>query len=118
MTDLSWSWIAVMAMVPPLAAIAVAYPLWTRGQTILGSIAGAALIFATALGLIGREYSVLEALTQACIDAGTTCWPDPPAFTRFAIYAFIALVEVFAVFALGLRVEARRRNARYAPEWR
>jgi hypothetical protein len=115
---LSWFWIALMALVPPLLAMAVAYPLWTRGQTILGSIAGTALIFATALGLIGREYSVLDAITQACIDAGTTCWPDPPAFTRFAIYACIGLVEVFVVFALGLRVEARTRNKRYAPEWR
>jgi hypothetical protein len=107
-----------MASLPLPVAVAVAYPLWRRGQTILGSIAGTAVVFATALGLIGREYSELDMLTQACIDAGTTCWPEPPAFTRFAIYACIALVEVFVVFALGLRVEARRRNARYAPEWR
>jgi len=107
-----------MALVPPVLATAVAYPLWTRGQTILGSIAGTGVIFAIALGLMGREYSVLDTITQACIEAGTTCWPDPPAFTRFAIYACIALVEVFVVFALGLRVEAWTRNKRYAPEWR
>jgi hypothetical protein len=117
-TTLSWPWIGLMVTLPPLMAIALAYPLWHRGQTMLGSIAGTVVVFGSALAFIGREYSVLDRITQACLDAGTTCWPEPPAFTRFAIYAFIALMEVFAMFGLGLRVEARRRNERYAPEWR
>jgi hypothetical protein len=37
---------------------------------------------------------------------------------RYAIYAFIALIEVFALFTLSLRVEQRIRNRDYAPEWR
>ena len=39
-------------------------------------------------------------------------------FTRFAIYAFIGLAEVFALFALSLRVEKKLRDRDYAPEWR
>jgi hypothetical protein len=46
------------------------------------------------------------------------CWPEPAAFTRFAIYAFIGLVQVFVVFTLSLRVEERVRRRDYAPEWR
>lgn len=118
MLQLSWSWIALMVVVPPLVASLAALPLWRAGHTILGSLVGTALIFATALALIGREYAVLDRVTQACLDAGTTCWPEPPAFTRFAIYALIGLVEVFALFSIGLRVETARRNRHYAPEWR
>ena len=51
-------------------------------------------------------------------DAGYTCWPEPSPFTRYAIYAFVALIEVFVVFALSLRVESKIRDRDYAPEWR
>ena len=40
------------------------------------------------------------------------------AFTRFAIYAFIALFEVMGLFMLSLRVETKLRRRGYAPEWR
>jgi hypothetical protein len=118
MTGLSWSWIAFALTVQPLLGLAVTFPFWRRGQMIFGSIVGTALIFASAMGLILREYAVLDALSQACFDAGTVCWPEPSAFTRFAIYAFIALIEVFALFSLSLVVEERVRRSGYAPEWR
>jgi hypothetical protein len=57
-------------------------------------------------------------MAQACFEAGTVCWPEPTAFTRFAIYAFIGLVEVFGLFSLSLVVEERVRRRGYAPEWR
>ena len=60
----------------------------------------------------------LDRLTRMCLDSGFVCWPEPSAFMRYAIYAFIALVEVFALFTLSLRVEQRIRNRDYAPEWR
>ena len=40
------------------------------------------------------------------------------AFTRFAIYAFIGLTEVIALFSLSIVVEDRARRRHYAPEWR
>ena len=52
-----------------------------------------------------------------CLDAGFVCWPEPSAFTRFAIYAFIGLIEVFALFTLGLKAEERSRRRHYAREW-
>jgi hypothetical protein len=115
---LNWNWITLAATVPPLLALCLALPLWRKGQTILGSIAGTVVIFGSAIGLILREYVELDHLTQACLDAGTVCWPVPSAFTRFAVYAFIGLVEVFALFTLSLMVEERMRRRNYSPEWR
>ncbi|MGH8639063.1 MAG: hypothetical protein ACREUZ_18165, partial [Burkholderiales bacterium] len=60
----------------------------------------------------------VDVLTQQCLDAGMVCWPEPSAFTRFAIYAFIGLVEVFALFTISLVFEERVRRRGYAREWR
>jgi hypothetical protein len=116
--DLSWNWIALMLAAPPVVSLLVAFPFWRKGGMIFGNIAGTAVIFGTAFGLIMREYVELDRAVQACLDADAVCFPEPSAFTRFAIYAFIGLVEVFALFAFSLRVERRLRDRDYAPEWR
>src|ERR1700686_3056043 len=87
--ELSWFWIALMLTVPPLAGVLVAFALWRSGQMILGNIAGTIVIFGAAIALILRESVYLDRLTQACLDAGVVCWPEPSAFTRCAIYAVI-----------------------------
>jgi hypothetical protein len=116
--ELSWSWIALMATAPPLVGLVVAIPIWRTKQMILGNLAGSFVIFAAAIALILRESVGLERLTRQCLDSGFTCWPDPSAFTRFAIYAGIGLLEVFALFTLSLKVEENMRRRHYAPEWR
>lgn len=118
MTELNWNWIALGLAIPPTVGLVFAIPLWRRDQYIFGNIAGTVVIFASALALIFREYVEIDLLTTACLDAGTTCFPEPSAFTRFAIYATIGLLEIFALFALSLNVERRRRRRGYAPEWR
>jgi hypothetical protein len=117
-TALNWYWIGVMAVVPLAVAFLVAFPIWRLQQAILGNLAGAAIIFATAIALVMRESIELKTIAQACVDAQTTCWPDPPEFTRDVIYASIGLVQVFALFLASLRVEQRLRSRHYAPEWR
>jgi hypothetical protein len=119
MTELSWGWIAAMALVPlPLGAL-LALPVWRRRETILGNVAGSVVIFAAAFALIFRESAMLDALRQQCFDAGgIVCWPTPSAFARYAIYASIGLAEVVALFFLSLSVEKRIRERDYAPEWR
>ncbi len=107
-----------MLIGPPLVSLLVAYPFWRKGGMIFGNVVGTAVIFGTAFSLIMREYVELDRATQACIDAGEVCWPEPGAFTRFAIYAFIGLAEVFVLFTLSLRVETKMRDRDYAPEWR
>jgi hypothetical protein len=116
--ELSWFWIVLEATLAPVMGVLVAWPFWRKRQMIFGSIAGTALIFSSAIALILREYVELDRLEQQCLDAGNVCFADPSAFTRFAIYAFIALVEVFALFSLSLVVEVRIRRREYAPEWR
>lgn len=118
MSGLSWWWIALELTVAPAAGLLLAAPLWRRGQMILGSVAGTVVLFGTSVGLILREYAEVDRATLACLDAGYTCWPEPSAFARFAIYASIALIEVFALFWISLSVERRQRRRGYAPEWR
>ena len=118
MNELNWFWIALALTLPAAAAVFVAFPFWRNGQIIFGSLIGTVVIFGAAIALILREYVELDQVTQACLDAGTVCWPKPSAFTRFAIYAFIGLIEVVALFFLSLIVEERRRRREYAPEWR
>jgi hypothetical protein len=115
--ELNWFWIALESTVAPLAALLVAIPFWRKGQSTFGSIVGTAVLFSCGIGLILREYIELDRLTQQCLDQGFVCWPQPTAFTRFAIYAFIALIEVFALFTLSLIVEERIRRRNYAREW-
>ena len=118
MTTLGWFWIALELTVTPLVGFLVALPFWRQGGMIFGNIAGTMVIFGSAFALIMREYVEIDRMVRACLDAGDVCWPEPSAFTRFAIYAFIGLIEVFALFTLSLRAEKKRRDRAYAPEWR
>jgi hypothetical protein len=114
---LSWPWIALMCTAPLPLAAAVAILLWRRNEPILGNLAGTVVIFGSALGFILRESVALNRVTQQCLDAGLTCWPHPSAFSRYAIYAAIGLLEVIGLFLVSLNVERRMRRRHYAPEW-
>ncbi len=102
---------------PPVVALLVALPFWRRNQPVFGSLAGTVVLIGVAFGLIMRDYVEIDRLVQACLDEGIVCWPAPSAFTRFAIYAFIALLEVCALFLLSLQFEERARRRNYAQEW-
>ena len=115
---LSWFWIAVGATVPLLAGTIAAYPIWRSNQTILGNLAGSFVIFASAIGLIMREHVEVDRQVQSCLERGFTCWPEPSAFTRYAIYAGIALVQVMMLFSVSLKVDDHLRRRGYDPEWR
>ena len=117
-SELSWFAIVLMAIVPPLVGVLIAYPFWRKSQPILGNLAGSVVIFGAALVLIIRESVELDRLTRQCIDAGYYCFPSPTGFSRYAIYAFIALFEVFALFLVSLNVEHKIRRSGYDPEWR
>jgi hypothetical protein len=117
-TGLNWTWIALMVVAPPLVAPLVAYLGWRHSEMILGNLAGTMVILGTALALIVRESTEVSRVTQACLDAGYTCWPEPSAFVRYAVYAGIGFAEVVALFMGSLIVERRIRNRHYAPEWR
>ena len=111
MSELSWRWIALMAIAPPIVGLLVAFPCWRSRQPILGNLAGT-------VAMILRESTELDRIGRKCVDAGYYCFPSPSAFSRYAIYAFIGLFEVFALFMLSLRVEEKIRRSGYDPEWR
>jgi hypothetical protein len=115
---MSGLWLAVSIAVPFGLGLLAAWPIWLTGQPILGNVAGAIVIFGAAVALILREHAELDRLVQACLDLGTTCWPTPAPFTRFAIYAFIALAQVIALFLISLSVETHLRRKGYAAQWR
>jgi hypothetical protein len=118
MSDLNWSWIALSLTGPPALAFLLAWAIWQTKQIILGNVAGTGVIFAAAIAFIFREQAEIEDAVNACLDAGTACFPEPSAFVRFAIYACIGMAQVFALFMLSLRYEMRQRRRDYAPEWR
>jgi hypothetical protein len=117
-TGLNWYWISVMGTAPLAMGLLVGYLFWRKGDSIFGNLIATGIIFSSAFGMIWREHVEIDRIVQACIEAGNPCFPEPAAFTRYAIYAFIALFEVFVVFTMSLRVEERIRNRDYAPEWR
>src|SRR3954469_5417525 len=92
-TQLNWSWIALMATVPGMLGAGLAYPCWRKTEVILGNLAGTAVILGFAFALIFRESAEVDRLTRACLDQGYTCWPIPSAFVRYAIYASIGFLE-------------------------
>lgn len=107
-----------MAVAPSLVALTAALPFWRRSQPIFGNLVGTVVIFGFAIAMILREHVTLDRLVRQCLDDGVPCFPEPDAFTRYAIYAFIGLAEVILLFLVSLRVESRLRRRGYAPEWR
>jgi len=118
MHHLNWYWIALELTAAPVMGLLVTLPFWRMGSMIFGNLTGTAVILGWGLALIFREYVEIDRLVQACLDDGSVCFPDPSAFTRFAIYASIAMIEVFILFTVSLTVERRLRERDYAPEWR
>jgi hypothetical protein len=119
MNQLNWFWIGLSLVVPPIVGGLVALPFWRKDQAIFGNIFGTVIIFGAAFGLIMREHIELDRVIQQCLDSGQQiCEPVPSPFARFAIYAFIALIQVIVLFSLSLKVDERVRRRGYAPEWR
>lgn len=109
----------IAAIGPALLGFLIAWPLWRRNMGTFGSSVGASVIFMCAAALIGREYAELERLTEACVEAtGYECIFKPSAFTRFAIYAGIGLVQVFVLFDAGIRADHRAYRKQFPSEWK
>jgi hypothetical protein len=115
----NWYWITIALIGPTLLGLLVAWPLWRMGHGTFGSTVGASIIFMCGAALIGREYTELQRLSEACVEAtGYECIFSPSAFTRFAIYAGIALVEVFFLFDRGIAADRRAYRKRFPSEWK
>jgi hypothetical protein len=117
---MSWLWIGVALTVPTGLAMVLTllYCSSVKRDPMIGAILGAGVIFASSIALIGREYVELARLSERCLAAGIACPVYPEPHMRFGIYCIIALLEVFGVFWLSLRIEERNRRRTFAPEWR
>ena len=118
MYHLNWSWIALELTAAPVMGLLVTLPFWRMGAMILRQPHRHGGHPRLGFRADFREYVEIDRLVQACLDEGVVCFPDPSAFTRFAIYASIAMIEVFILFSVSLMVERRLRERDYAPEWR
>jgi hypothetical protein len=117
-TGLNWNLIAIGIVAPALVAVLVAYPFWRKEQMIFGNVVGTAVLFASAVALIFREYVEIDLITKRCLDQGQTCFPEPDSFTRFGIYASVGLLQIFGLFYVSIKVEEHKRRQLYSPEWR
>ena len=118
MHHLNWYWIALELTAAPVMGLLVTLPFWRAGAMIFGNLTGTAVILGWGFALILREYVEIDRPSKPVSTTGVVCFPDPSAFTRFAIYASIAMIEVFVLFSVSLMVERRMRERDYAPEWR
>lgn len=116
---ISLSWVAFAIVMPLAAALGVAWPFWRKvTRDPVGTIAGCFIVFGFAVALVGRELVHLQRFTNSCVELEIACSYHPEPFTRFVVYGCIALVQVFALFLIGWRVEDRIRQREVAPEWR
>ena len=105
-------WILIAAMVPIGVALLVAWPMWRRRvRDEGGAVAGATVVFAFSVAFIAREFGHVLNVSGECIARQVACQFEPEAFTRYAIYAAIGMLQVFVLFVVGLSVEERLRRA-------
>ena len=120
---MDWRWIVVGLTIPTAIGLLVALPVWWKAkEPVFGGIAGAFPIAVAVVALIGREYIGLERYNQACrvlLRQHIVCPPPwPEAFTRFAIYCFLGLLETGLLFLLSQSVETRRQRREFEGAWR
>lgn len=116
---MSLYWVGIAATIPMVVALGVAWPFWRKlRRDPVGTIAGCFVVFGFAVALVGRELIQLQRFTDNCVTREIACSYHPEPFTRFFIYGSIALVQVFALFAIGWQIEDRLRQGEVAPEWR
>jgi hypothetical protein len=80
---------------------------------------GIGVVFAGALLMVGLEYTELERLRQACVEADVPC-PSVrtgDAFARFASYGLIAMIQSFVLFVVSGWFEDHARNHPYDSRW-
>ena len=86
------------------------------------SILGAFPIFIATVALIGREFIEIQRFYRQChalLDRHIVCRDlSPDDFTRFAIYCFIGMVQVFLLFYVSAVVDGRKRESEFEGAWR
>jgi hypothetical protein len=64
------------------------------------------------------NHRFIQKILLKCVAAGRPCTVHAAPFARFAVYGFIGMLDVMALFVLSLWIEEKRRKRLLAPEWR
>ena len=116
---MNWFWIGVAATAPLALGFLISWPFWRKGMTTFGASVGAGFIFLAGAALIGREFTEMERMTEECLAAtGFDCVFTPSAFARFAVYACIALVQVFILFDASIAADKRHYRRQFPSDWK
>lgn len=113
--------IAAALTAPTGLAFLAAWPFWVKAkETIVGNTIGALIVTMSVFGLIAREYIDIERARRRCeeLTRGVCAADTAGAFMKFAIYGFIGLAEIVALFVVADLIEHRRKERQYASEWR
>jgi hypothetical protein len=109
--EMELHWVAFASVLPFALALAVAWPFWrARVRDEMGSIVAAGVVLLCSVGFIAREYGEIKAVTERCIAQQIGCHFHPDGFTRYSVFAGIALVQTCVLFLTGLGVEERLRR--------
>ena len=60
----------------------------------------------------------VERITPQCLALELAYRFTPEPYTRFFLYVGVAMVQTFALFLIGARIEDRRRESEVATQWR
>ena len=120
---MNWLWVAAALTVPTIVGILMAFPVWRWGTNpTIGAILGAFPVFIATVALIGREFIEIQQFYGECrtlLRRHIVCHElSPDEFTRFAIYCFIRMLEVFLLFYMSAVIEGRKREREFAAPWR
>jgi len=117
--DINWDLIALAALLPPMVAVAVAWPFWKSGRFIIGNVAGLAVVLVACLFFGFSEYADALKFRFWCAETSTPCKPTGSGdFMRISLFAFIAMIQAMLLHVVSGMKEHRTDRAKYDVGWR
>lgn len=115
---MTWSMLAVSAILPLLIALPVAMLLWSRRQSTIGTVVGAAIVLIGTVFFMALEFGNGVHFRLMCAEKNIPCAPSNPSdFVRIFSYAIVGMVDVMVLFVLGASAEKRMSDRHRAAEW-
>ncbi len=115
---MNWSMLALSAVLPLLFALPVAIVLWSKRQSTIGTVVGAAIVLIGTVFFMALEFGNGVHYRLMCAEKNIPCAPsDPSDFVRIFSYAIVGMVDVMVLFIIGASVEKRISDRHRAAEW-
>jgi hypothetical protein len=108
--EVNWYRIAAASTVPIVVAAPIIAFCWQKRRVMTGTLLGSGVFF---LGFVFfAAWDFAEALNYA------RPITDPSEFTKIAVYGFVAMLQVMALFLVSQATEKRIRDSERDPVWR